>query len=269
MTDRAPLPPDWLRTEARRLYGTDPLGYEAGRPEYPERVYQVLRERCGLGPGCRVLEIGPGTGRVTQRALDLGASVVAIEPDAALAAYLANRFGAKRLQVVRGLFEDAPLEENGFDLAMSAMSFHWVDQEVGLSKLGRVIRPGGWAAVWWTVFGDPARADAFHERTKYLLEGDIGPVAVDLTFELDIEQRRLDLSQRAGLVDVEAELIQWTARMGATEVRALYASMIRILRQPQLEQQRVLDELVAITNGEFNGIVQRPFVTALYTARRA
>src|SRR5437870_3573494 len=128
----AALPPSWLRAEARRLYGSDPVAYEAGRPEYPERVYTVLVERCGLGSGRCVLEIGPGTGRVTQHALELGAEVVAVEPDATLAAYLSERFAGKDLEVVIGSFEDAPLADDGFDLALSAMSFHWVDQEIGL-----------------------------------------------------------------------------------------------------------------------------------------
>lgn len=54
-----------LAPEARQVYGTDPALYDAGRPDYPDRVYDVLMQRCGLQQGTRVLEIGPGTGLAT------------------------------------------------------------------------------------------------------------------------------------------------------------------------------------------------------------
>ena len=53
---------DLHRSEGRRLFGLDPAGYSAGRPDYPEAVYKTLTGRCGLGPTTQVLEIGPGTG---------------------------------------------------------------------------------------------------------------------------------------------------------------------------------------------------------------
>src|SRR5262249_11835245 len=49
--ERSTPPPFWLRTEACRVYGIDPQGYDAGRPEYPERVYELLQTRCGVTPG--------------------------------------------------------------------------------------------------------------------------------------------------------------------------------------------------------------------------
>ena len=57
------------RIEGRRLFGLDPAGYRAGRPDYPGAIYETLVQRCGLGPTARVLEIGPGTGLVTRHLL--------------------------------------------------------------------------------------------------------------------------------------------------------------------------------------------------------
>jgi hypothetical protein len=44
--------------------------------------------------------------------------------------------------------------------------------------------------------------------------------------------------------------------------------MIIIRRRPQPEQQRLLDALMSIAAEQFGGVVERPFVTALYTGRR-
>jgi len=47
-----------------------------------------------LAPGGRVLEVGPGTGALTERLLDTGAAVVAVEIDADLAPILDARLGS-------------------------------------------------------------------------------------------------------------------------------------------------------------------------------
>ncbi len=124
---RPALPDDHQRAEARRLYGADPVGYEAGRPDYPERVFGVLTARCGLDGSSTVVEIGAGTGSVARRLTALGARVLAIEPDHALAAYLRESMDSTRVDVLESSFEDAPIGEGRYDIAVAAMSFHWVN----------------------------------------------------------------------------------------------------------------------------------------------
>ena len=53
------------RSEGRTVFGRDPALYDRARPGYPERVFEILRDRCGLRPGTAVLEIGPGPGTAT------------------------------------------------------------------------------------------------------------------------------------------------------------------------------------------------------------
>ncbi len=38
--------------------------------------------------------------------------------------------------------------DGGFDLAVAATSFHWVDQAQGWPKLKACLRPGAWAVIW-------------------------------------------------------------------------------------------------------------------------
>jgi len=44
--------------------------------------------------------------------------------------------------------------------------------------------------------------------------------------------------------------------------------MIAVRRRPQRKREALLDELVSIAITDFDGNVERPFVTAVYTARR-
>jgi SAM-dependent methyltransferase len=256
-----------LRRDARTIYGSDAEGYDTGRPDYPAEVYRVLAARCGLRAGTSVLEIGAGTGLVTRRLVAAGASVVAVEPDQNMAAHLAAAVGGD-VEIIRGTFEHAVLPPDRFDLAVAATSFHWVDQATGLPRLGRVIRPGGWAAVWWTIFDDPGRPDPFRDALQARTgDGDPGGQR-NSRFQLDAAARRRDLAGRAGLTNVSGSLIRWTAELDTAQLRALYASMIRIRRLSAASQRRILDEISWLADHDFAGRVRRPFVTAMYTGRR-
>ena len=259
------------REEGRRLFGLDPAGYRAGRPDYPEVVYETLVTRCGLGPTTRALEIGPGTGLVTQRLLRAGAHVTAAEPDPALASYLRETAVSPNLNVVISSFEEADIPLASFDLAVAATSFHWIDQQVGLSKLGRAIRPGGWVALWWTLFRDPDQPDVFSQAVEQIL----GPAtrgAFDEPgrppFQLDEVSRRRDMTRWAGLVDVASQVTSWTCELTPAQARALYASMATVIRRPPGEQRRVLDGVERLAREMPEGVVRRQFVTALYTGQK-
>jgi SAM-dependent methyltransferase len=259
------------RDEGRRLFGSDPAGYDLARPGHAERVYEVLVERCGLGRGTSVLEIGPGTGQATRRLLELGADpLVVLEPDAALAAYLRRSLG-ERVELRQTTLEDADLEAERFALAAAASSFHWVDEQVGLAKLFSALRRGGWLATWWTLFGDGERPDAFITATTPLLEklyssptaGEAGrpPHARDV----DARSEALDT---AGFVDIEHELVMWETSWDTAGIRALYASFSPILRLDDTRRTQILDEIARIAEQDFGGRVSRRLTTSLYTARR-
>jgi SAM-dependent methyltransferase len=257
------------RGEGRVLFGTDPAGYEAGRPAYPDRVYQVLAERCGLRPGARTLEIGPGTGLVTRQLVAAGAAITVVEPDPGLAGYLSKVLPS--VVVRTEPLEEAALPAETFDLAVAATSLHWVDQRIGLNKLGACLKPGGWLALWWTLFRDPGRPDPFAEAVETILgPGTRG--AFDEPgrppFQLDEERRLRDLARWAGLIDVQAEQMRATCTLSSQQTRALYASMATVLRRSPTEQERLLDAIEQLAVDRFGGVVERRFVTALYTGRR-
>ena len=258
------------RDEGRHLFGLDPSGYEAGRPDYPSFVYDDLRDRCGLAPGTQVLEVGPGTGIVTRHLLSAGARVVAVEPDPSLASFLSDAHQADELEVISSTLEASELDHDRFDLAVAATSFHWVDQRQGLRKVSDSVRPGGWIALWWTLFRDPNQPDAFSTAVEDLL----GPTtrgAFDEPdrppFQLDDEHRRRDLEVWAHAQDVESRIVSWTCILTPPQARALYASMATVIRRPLSEQQALLDQIETLASEIFGGRVERNFVTALYTGR--
>ena len=68
---------------------------------HDERLVRRLIEASGVQPGDLVLEIGPGTGVLTEMLLEAGATVIAAEIDRDLSELLAERLG-DRITLVRG-----------------------------------------------------------------------------------------------------------------------------------------------------------------------
>lgn len=123
--------------------------YDRARPHYPEKLFDDLADLACIGPGCRVLEIGPGTGRATVPLAERGCAIVAVELGPNLAA-VARRNLARfpHVEVVVAPFEDWPLPPEPFDTVVSATAFHWLDPAVREGKVRAALRPGGTLATF-------------------------------------------------------------------------------------------------------------------------
>lgn len=256
------------------LFGEDVAGYQDGRPGYPDALFDRIVERFGLDEHSRVLEIGPGTGQATRRLLELGiGSLTAVEPDARLAQHLSETLegvGRAPLELVVSRFEAAPLPLGGFDAAVAASSFHWVDPQSGLGRLKARLRPGGHFAPWWNIFHDMSGATAWSRAIRPLFEALVMPPSFvgDRHYSLDAKSRVAELDA-AGFADIEHELFRQPTRLTAERVRAFYASFSPVLRLPAEERAAWLERIGAIVDREFGGVVEHEILTSLYTCRIA
>ncbi len=254
------------RSTGRSVFGRDAAAYDRARPGHPDEVYDVLRERCGLGPGTKTLEIGPGTGQVTRRLLELGASrLVVVEPDPELAAYLSSATGGVS-EILRAPLEEVELADDEFDLAVAASSFHWIDAERGLAAIMRALRPGGWWAMWWTHYGDRTRPDPFRDAIDPLVGG-LSSSPGARGFARDPEAALGALAD-AGFEGGRLDSIHGTYEFDAAGIRALFASFSPFIVLEDAERERLLDEIARIADAEFGGRVVKPVLTPLYTARK-
>jgi SAM-dependent methyltransferase len=239
----------------------------------PEELYGRLAELCKF-EGSLVFEVGPGTGIATRRLLELKPTLLkAIEPDSRLADYLAARVGADypQLEVVVAGFEEAALSADNFDIGVAATAFHWLEQLPGLSKAVSLLRPGGWWAMWWNVFGDPDNPDEFQKATQHLYQElpDSRSWQNDGSrpFALDTGGR-LTQMRSAGLVDCDLQVMRWTLSMDTAHVRSLAATFSPVHYAGPRQQMRFLDQLGEFVEREFGGRVERRFLTALYVGRK-
>ncbi len=260
------------RVEGRRLFGHDPAAYERGRPAYPEALYERLRERCGLGARTRLFEVGAGTGIATRKLLALEpAQLWAIEPDPRLAEHLRNTLHSQRLHILESAFEDAELAAGGFDLGVAAMAFHWLSQREALGKVRRTLAPGGWWAMWWTLYGRDGAEDEFTRVSRPLFarlpSGPSNPVRDRPTFALDEPARLADLAA-AGLEESRVDRWSWREAFSTARLVDLYSTFSPVQSLPPAERQRFLDDLARVADERFAGRLERPLSAVLYTARR-
>jgi SAM-dependent methyltransferase len=257
------------RNFGRHAFGDDPAAYHAARPDYPAWVFETLSDRCGLAPDTPTFEIGAGTGKATLSLLQRGANpLLAIEPDVRMAAFLRQTIPHPALQIIEAPFESAPLPEAAFALGLSATAFHWLNENEALTKVARLLRPGGWWAMVCNVFGDPDRADPFHEATKSLLEGPESPSAgvSSLPFALDAPARLTALRATQAFDNIQHHTRAWQITLDPNQVTALYATYSNLSIRP--DRAALLAELKRIAREQFAGRVSRNIVTSLYAARR-
>jgi SAM-dependent methyltransferase len=265
-----PDPLEITREFGRTAFGDDPANYDAARPGYPAWVFSSLRETCGVGAGSAVLEIGAGAGTATRALLTLGVNpLVAIEPDARSAAYLRSAEPSPSLQVRTETFEAAELPAGGFDLALSATAFHWLDEPLALAKIAGLLKPGGWWAALWNVFGDDAYPDRFHEATAGMLGRVNNPsagAAGGVSYAVDAAARIAAIDATGAFERVLYQTSHWPLYLTAEQTVALYATYSNVVAMPDFS--RALAELHRVAETEFGGRVTRNMTTILYLARR-
>lgn len=256
----------------RRGFGDSPATYAAVRPAYPAALYGCLTDRCGLKPGCAVIEIGPGSGIATASLLAHRPALLhAIEPDPRFVAHLRQTLPDPALTIEAAAFENAGLPPAHFDLGVAATSFHWIDQQSGLGKIHAALKPGGWWAMWWTHLGVETD-DPFQAATRHLFAPVRPPAARSSNrrqpFDLDRAARLRDLT-KAGFIDGRADAWQWTHCYDTAGLVGLYQTFSAIRALPVHERGRFLDEVGRIADDQFGGRIDRRFTTSLYTAQRA
>ncbi len=142
-TARGYLPAMW-RDWALPLY--DPLVKLMGA----DRTRAMLIEQASIGPGCRALDIGCGTGTL---AVEIGrryanAVVTGLDPDPKALARARAKAARAGVAVAfdQGFADELPYQDGSFDRVFSSFMLHHVragERERVLREARRVLAPGG------------------------------------------------------------------------------------------------------------------------------
>ena len=135
------------RRYQRGLFDSVARRYAAARPGYPAELAEFVAATAGIGPGSRVLEVGCGTGQLTEVLVPLGCALTAIDLGASMIEVARERVPGGSVTFEAVAFEELGAGPGSFDLIVSAAAFHWIDPEMRFRQAARLLRPGGWLAV--------------------------------------------------------------------------------------------------------------------------
>jgi len=127
----------------RTSFGSVAADYAVLRPSYPAGVVPFL---LGTAPR-RVLDLGAGTGLLTDLLLAAGHEVVAVDVAPEMLAQLTGRHPGVDTAV--GGAEALPLPDASVDAVVAGQAAHWFEPGPAAAELRRVLRPGGVVGFVW------------------------------------------------------------------------------------------------------------------------
>jgi SAM-dependent methyltransferase len=128
-------------------FGRAAREYELGRPGWPEPLLDEVASELGLGPESHVLDLAAGTGKLTRLLVPRFRHVVAVEPDEAMLAVLAE--GVPEAEPLAGSAEAIPLPDDAVDAVFVAEAFHWFASDGTVAEIVRVLRRSGGLVLMW------------------------------------------------------------------------------------------------------------------------
>jgi SAM-dependent methyltransferase len=255
------------REAGRAAFGTDPAGYHEARAGYPPELYDRIFE--GLPPRPAILEIGAGTGIVTEQLLRRDpARLVVIEPDEALIEFMAGRMVDPRLEFLVAPFPEAAVE-GSFDLIAAAACFHWLEPAPALARINQLLRPSGRVALWWNVYREEGIGDPFAEAVLPLLDGVSLPPSEGATGHYSLDWK-LHFGQlaAAGFAEMRSFIVRRERVLTPRMARDLYASFSFVSALDPGRREELLDSVSGIVSNRFNGAAPTIVLTPLYLASK-
>lgn len=126
-------------------FGAWAAEYDAWRPTYPEAAVDWL-----VPPrATRVVEVGAGTGKLTDHLVERGLELDVVEPDGRMLDLVRQRHPG--LQTHETGASSLPLDDGSVDAVLVADAWHWFPQEEAAAEAARVLRPGGWLGCVWNI----------------------------------------------------------------------------------------------------------------------
>lgn len=269
--------------------------YDEARRGYPASLIDRAAEVGRLSADSRVLEIGCGTGKLTEALVARGFRVDAVDPGPNMVEVARRRFaGADDVSFHIGRFENVELPTTHFDAVFSATAFHWVDPAVGWRKAAAHLKPGGLLALLSYINPRDEQSSAIQDQFASLLRKHAPELAAEWRPPLDFDRilagahdRRANVSEvwdwlmQGGLqrpsmvvseashlfVDVEVSSETYRFEQTADELHAMFRTTATYLRLSVAQREALeADERRWIEDN--GGTVRFSLAVVMLTARR-
>jgi len=232
-----------------RSFGGVAEAYDRGRPSYPRDAAVWLTSDEPL----TVLELGAGTGKLTEHLVALGHDVHATDPDPAMLEILQSRLPGVR--TTEAVAEEIPGPDSVYDVVIGAQCFHWFDFDRAVPEIVRVLKPGGSVALVW---------NQRDERIPWVRRlGKIIGTADQVDDPSDI------LKQSLRFLYVETETFKHWQVIDRNSIQDLVRSRSAVAVLDDAARAAKMEELLAFYDDFGRGMdgMQLPYLTRCFRAR--
>lgn len=139
--------------------------YEQGRPGYPRDLLEWIGSRGNLAPGCTVVDLGAGTGKLTRLLVESDARIIAIEPIAAMREEFSRIL--PETELLDATAETMPLADESVDMVICGQSIRWFATNTALAEIARVLRADGELVI---TFNRPDVSSPLQRRLSEILK---------------------------------------------------------------------------------------------------
>ncbi|MDR0930804.1 MAG: class I SAM-dependent methyltransferase [Clostridiales bacterium] len=124
--------------------------YNAYRPPYPKEFIALLCDKLSVTNKSIIADVGSGTGMLTERFLETGASVYGVEPNDEMRAVAEeNLANFNNFTSVKGFDKDTTLPQNSVDFVVAGLAFHFFDRLAFAKECKRILHPDGKVCLIW------------------------------------------------------------------------------------------------------------------------
>src|SRR5258708_4832991 len=261
------------RTQLRTTFDQDALLYDQARPGYPEALFDDIVTLSGIPPHGRVLEIGCGTGQATLPMASRGYHMLCLELGANLATLARrNLAGYPLVSIQTGAFEAWRLEEEAFDLALSATAFHWIDPAISYQKTAQALKPSGAMALFWHVHVQSEASQGFFEEVEQIYQREV-PEQVEkyrlLPWPDEVaEPVKAEIEQTTLFGEVTVRRYGWNVTYDAASYLRLLDTYSNHRVLDKQRHNRLFRDIADLINKRYHCSFTQGYLAVLYVAHR-
>jgi SAM-dependent methyltransferase len=244
-------PGDPATMRSARSFGRVASVYREARPGYPVEAIAWL-----IGDAVRVLDLGAGTGKVTQALVELDRDVIAVDPVEEMLDEL--EVAVPGVPRILGTAEDIPIEDASVDAVVAGQAWHWFEPDRAIPEIARVLRPGGVLGLVWN--SRDTRADWLRQAGEIMHERH----DASATFESYVK-----VGPPFG--EIEEHTVEWRERMSRARFLDLVRSRSYFITATPAQQAATIAELETLlaTHPDLAGAEELsvPYVTRCFRSR--
>ncbi|HEU5357369.1 MAG TPA: class I SAM-dependent methyltransferase [Actinocrinis sp.] len=249
-------------SELSTSFGAEARNYDRYRIGPPaEIVDHILPDSCSA-----VLDLGAGTGAMTRHLMARVPKVYAVDPDPRMREVLADN--CPGVVAFEGVAERIPLPDACVDAVVMSSAWHWVDPDIAIPEVARVLRDGGTLALVWNR-GDrsvPWVSDIEEFRRRATGTADI--VYTQVSHYLEDPW----LPEGSPFVDIEISGLPWSTLVSRDELSAMLTTYTGYLKASPERKPEILREYAEYVNNDSRlgtgDLVEWPMRCHYWKARR-